>query len=77
MVSSLNSHTNELGGICGRLTQDSPLGYLQSGEGVGTFGGGRRGRGVGACSTLEVTHGQILSQSPTDATRFRWRLYWS
>ena len=25
----------------------------------------------------EVTQGQILSQSPTDATRFFWNLYWS
>ena len=28
-------------------------------------------------STLEATHGQILSQSPTDATRFWWHLYGS
>ena len=28
-------------------------------------------------STLEVSHGQILSQSPTDATRFWWHLYGS
>jgi len=27
--------------------------------------------------TLEVTQGQILSQSPTDATRFWWHLYGS
>ena len=27
--------------------------------------------------TLEATQGQILSQSPTDATRFWWRLYGS
>jgi len=26
-------------------------------------------------STLEVTQGQILSQSPTDATRFWWHMY--
>jgi len=25
--------------------------------------------------TLEATQGQILSQSPTDATRFWWHLY--
>ena len=28
-------------------------------------------------ATLEATHGQILSQSPTDATRFWWHLYGS
>jgi len=28
-------------------------------------------------ATLEVTQGQILSQSPTDATRFWWHLYGS
>ena len=28
-------------------------------------------------TTLEVTQGQILSQSPTDATRFWWYLYGS
>ena len=28
-------------------------------------------------STLKVTQGQILSQSPTDATRFWWHLYGS
>ena len=28
-------------------------------------------------TTLEVTQGQILSQSPTDATRFWWHLYGS
>ena len=27
--------------------------------------------------TLEVTQGQILTQSPTDATRFWWHLYGS
>ena len=30
-----------------------------------------------AGTTLEATQGQILSQSPTDATRFWWRLYGS
>ena len=28
-------------------------------------------------STLETTQGQILSQAPTDATRFWWHLYGS
>jgi len=28
-------------------------------------------------STLEATQGQILSQSPTDASRFWWHLYGS
>ena len=28
-------------------------------------------------ATLEVTQGQILSQSPTDATRFWWQSYGS
>ena len=28
-------------------------------------------------STLEATQGQILSQSPTDATSGRWHLYGS
>ena len=28
-------------------------------------------------TTLEATHGQILSQFPTDATRFWWHLYGS
>ena len=26
-------------------------------------------------ATLDATHGKILSQSPTDATRFWWHLY--
>jgi len=34
-----------------------------------------RGACLRACTTLEATHGQILSQSPTDATRFWWHLY--
>ena len=34
----------------------------------------RRRRQVTRPSTLEVTQGQILSQYPTDATRFRWHL---
>ena len=31
----------------------------------------------GLVATLEVTQGQILSQSPTDVTRFWWHLYGS
>ena len=29
------------------------------------------------CSTLELTQGQIVRQSPTDATSSRWHLYGS
>ena len=32
---------------------------------------------LGLTTTLEATQGQILSQSPTDATRFWWHLYGS
>ena len=32
---------------------------------------------LGSLPTLEATQGQILSQSPTDATRFWWNLYGS
>jgi len=35
------------------------------------------GPGVSHPPTLEATQGQILSQSPTDATRFWWHLYGS
>jgi len=31
----------------------------------------------GSGATLEATQGQILSQSPTDATRFWWHMYGS
>ena len=47
----------------------------------GQFGAGwgaRRGHGVAwRETTQEATQGQILSQSPTDATRFWWHLYGS
>jgi len=40
------------------------------------FGGGGNSRAsLRTLSTLEATQGQILSQSPTDATRFWWHLY--
>ena len=32
---------------------------------------------TGQVSTLEATQGKILSQSPTDATRFWWHLFGS
>ena len=47
-----------------------------AGRGVGG-GGAVQGRSLRCVyvATLEVTQGQILSQSPTDATRFRWHVY--
>jgi len=41
----------------------------------------RPGANFALCATLESTQGQILSQSPTDATRSWWHLgplgFWS
>ena len=42
-------------------------------EAIALFLAGRRDR-PGSRATLEATQGQILSQSPTDATRFWWRV---
>ena len=46
-------------------------------EEVQLWGVARASPFILSISTLEVTQGQILSQSPTDATRFWWHLYGS
>ena len=48
-----------------------PIACLLSRDAAGLEGGREGG------TTLQATQGQILSQSPTDATRFWWHLYGS
>ena len=70
----------------GHAPSNHPFGILQGALARGveilqeTQGAGQVAQAVAMAlsrSTLEETQGQILSQSPTDATRFWWHFYGS
>jgi len=61
---------------CPSASKGGSLGTFKPGQMVRCPSRGRRGR-VRFAAALEATQGQILSQFPTDATRFWWHLYGS